>query len=67
MRQGAIVGRPESDYAYEFMVVIPLHGGEYQWVGDYEDADPAYAKAQEVGGVVAHDVRISHKKLLKTP
>lgn len=65
MRLGAIIGRPESDYEYEFMVIVPTNGGQYQWIADYEDADPAYEKAQEVGGVVAHNVRIAHKKLAK--
>lgn len=62
MKPNAIQGRPASDYDYEFMVIIPTCGGNYQWVGDYEDADPAYKKASEVNGVVAHNVRIAHKQ-----
>lgn len=63
--RNVIVGRPESDYEYEFMVIVPANGGQYRWIADYEDADPAYEKAQEIGGVVAHNVRITHKKLAK--
>lgn len=63
MREGAIIGRPASEYDYEFMVIVPTNGGQYQWIADYEDANPAYNKAEEIGGVVAHNVRISHKKL----
>lgn len=60
-----IVGRPESDYQYEFVVIVPMDNGQCKWIGDYEDADPAYEKAQEVDGAVVHNVRIAHKELVK--
>lgn len=63
--RNVIIDRPESDYEYEFMVIVPTNGGQYQWIADYEDADPAYEKAQEVDGVVMHNVRIAHKEFVK--
>lgn len=62
--QGKIVGLPQGEqYDYEFMVVLPLDDGNYEWYGNYEWAHEAEQRAKEVEGTIVHNVRIAHKQL----
>lgn len=58
-----IIGKPEGEYEYEFMVVTETVDKNFMWHASYEDAQPAYEHAKLMGGMVAHNVRVSHKKL----
>lgn len=60
-----IIGEPKEIYEYEFMVVKLLLNGDYKFHSNHEYAETAYSTAKEVGGVVLHNVRITHKKLRK--
>lgn len=60
-----IIGCPEGKYEYEFMVVTETENKDFMWRGNYEDAQAAYEYAKLIGGMVAHNVRVSHKKLKK--
>lgn len=53
-------------YEYEFSVVLPIGNDNYLWHSDYTDAYKAEKVALEVGGVVAHNVRISGKREKKS-
>lgn len=56
-----ILGVPKSEYEYEFMVVKPTEDGDFRWFSNHKTAE-AYRVAEEVGGVVVHNVRVSGKK-----
>lgn len=57
-----IIGMPEIEYDYEFMVVIPMNGGKYKWHSNHETIR-AYQVALKVNGVVVHNVRVHGKEL----
>lgn len=57
-----ILNKPKTEYNYEFMVIKSREDGNYDWVANYEFAGPAYDHAKEIGGVVAHNVRVRHKE-----
>lgn len=58
-----ILGIPEDDYDYEFMVVTKLDNGDYQWHSNHTSA-VAYDVVKNVpNGMVAHNLRISGKQL----
>lgn len=59
-----ILNVPNDQYDYEFMVAIQNSDGDFEWHSNHETAE-AYDVAKEIGGVVIHNVRISHKKLKK--
>ena len=62
-----IIGQPDREYEYEFTVVTEREDGDFDWYGDYETAQIAYDVAARIGGIVAHNVRVSHKRLKRKP
>lgn len=60
-----ILGIPTDEkYDYEFMVVIAREDGDFDFHSNHETAI-AFKVAEDVGGVVCHNVRISRKQLKK--
>ena len=60
---GKILGVPINEkYDYEFMVVIEREDGDFNFHSNHETAI-AFKVAEDVGGIVCHNVRISHKQL----
>ena len=58
-----IIGIPQSEYEYEFMLVRPLEDGNYQWIANYEYyTDEIDKKVQEENLIICHNVRITHKQ-----
>lgn len=53
----SIINIPDNAKHYEFMVVRKVDEDYWYW-GAYADGFKAYAVAQEVNGVVIHNVRI---------
>lgn len=59
------LGIPKDEkYDYEFMVVFKREDGDFDWHSNHETAK-AFQVAEEVGGIVCHNIRISHKELKK--
>lgn len=60
---GKILGIPTDEkYDYEFMVVMTREDGNFDFHSNHETAI-AFKIAEKVGGVVCHNVRVSHKRL----
>lgn len=58
-----VYNRPDTKYNWEFEVVLPIGKNAYLHMGYYEDGFKAFADAEEIGGLVVHDVRVAHKEL----
>ncbi len=59
---GRILGNPDSEYEYEFQVVLPREDGNFDWVGNYTDANAAGKEAAKANGAIVHNVRIQGRK-----
>ena len=57
-----VYNRPETEYRWEFEVVLPTDDRMYLHIGYYENGFEAFAKAEEMGALVIHDVRVAHKE-----
>ena len=57
-----VYNRPETEYRWEFEVVLPTGEDMYLHMGFYEDGFKAFADAEKIGGLVIHDVRVAHKE-----
>lgn len=57
-----IIGGPNDGYEYEFSI-IKLNYDHYEWVASFEYAEDAYEFAKkDPCYIVAHNVRIPHKR-----
>ena len=64
--------RPNTEYNYEFEVILPWHIYEndeevYGHCGYYENGFEAFAEAEKIHGLVIHNVRIAHKEKKNKP
>lgn len=58
-----VYNRPETDYIYEFEVVIPMSGGMYMHDLYHTNGFIAEQRAIEVGGIIIHNIRVAGKRL----
>lgn len=57
-----ILGIPEQEYEYEFMVVTKREDGDFDWYGSYCTSQIACDVAERVNGIICHNLRISGRK-----
>ena len=65
-----VINRPETEYLYEFEVVVSWMTNEngekvYEHRGYFENGFKAFEIAENIGGLVIHNVRIAHKQRIE--
>lgn len=60
-----VIGRPETEYRYEFEVAKHIYKELYLHEGYFTNGFEAEQKAIEVGGIIIHDVRVAHKERIE--
>lgn len=61
-----VLNRPKTEYLWEFEVVRATNKENvYSHIGFFENGFEAEEKAIEYNGIVIHNIRIAHKKLIE--
>ena len=57
-----VYNRPNTEWRYEFEVVIPMGDELYLHDSYHTNGFEAEQRALNTGGIIIHDVRVAHKE-----